>query len=213
MRVILTGFEPSWGIKKTPSGELAKLWAKEQMPVEAEVKSIVLPQIFGTSTKILCDAIAEFEPQIVFMFGATTKADPIRLERFAINVEHTVMGDNNRIPISDRPILKGGPSAYESTLPIDFLVSHLNNRNISAKTSYHAGTHTCNALLYGCMHYLSSKPDLNIVAGFIHVPFPNEFGVVGDEPWAVAGWTGIIQASVVLMQETINWYNHVFGAR
>jgi pyroglutamyl-peptidase len=211
IRILISGFEPTWGIKITPSGELAKLWGSEKMPVEAEIKTVVLPQLFDICTKILCDMIAEFQPHIVLMYGATQKNVPVRLERFAINIENSVMGGNDRLPVYDRPIIIGGPAAYESTLPLQYLVKHLNDRGIDTKISYDAGQHVCNSSFYGVLHYLSQHPEMNTIAGFSHISYPNEFGVIADESWSTASWAGIKQASVVLAQESINWYIKKYG--
>ena len=214
MRVLITGFEPTWGIKKTPSGELAKLWAGGELTVPGiEVQSMVLPQVFGKSAEIVIAEIQSFDPQAVLMFGATMKNDPLRLERFAINCEATVMGDNPRIPVSpDRSIIPGGPAAYEATLPVYWLMDHLNAIGVDTKVSYHAGTHTCNSIMYHVLHFLANKPHpMPVVAGFIHVPFPNEFGVVEDSLWTTASFEGIVQASVGLVQKVRDWYQDKFG--
>ena len=93
MRCIITGFEAQYGIKRTPSGELAELWQSGALEVPGvEVKSLVLPQLFSAH-EILCTEIAAFKPNIVLMFGATQKNDPVRLERFAINIADSTMGD------------------------------------------------------------------------------------------------------------------------
>jgi pyroglutamyl-peptidase len=214
MRVLITGFEPTWGIKKTPSGELAKLWANGDLTVPGiEVHSVVLPQIFGKSAEMTIAEIQTFDPQAVLMFGATMKNDPLRLERFAINCEASDMGDNTRIPVvPDRSIIQGGPAAYESTLPVYWLMDHLNALGLDTKVSYNAGTHTCNSLMYHVLHFLSTKPHpMPVIAGFVHVPFPNEFGVVEDSLWTTASFEGIVQASVGLVQKVRDWYQEKFG--
>ncbi len=214
MRVLITGFEPQWGIKKTPSGELAKLWANKELQIPGmEVLGMVLPQVFGKSAEMVIAEIQTFGPQAVLMFGATMANDPVRLERFAINVEYSVMGDNTRIPtVPDRSIIPGGPPAYESTLPIHWLVDHLNATGIDAKPSFHAGTHTCNSLMYHILHFLSTRQQpMPTIAGFIHVPFPNEFGVHEDALWTTATFEGIVQASVGLVQKVRDWYTDKFG--
>jgi pyroglutamyl-peptidase len=208
MKILVSGFEPIWGIKKTPSGELAKLWQSGDMPVShgAEVKSVILPQQFGLCTEIICNEIAAFQPNGIIMFGSTPKNDPIRLERFAINCERSPMGDNTRIPVKDRPVVPGGPSAYESTLPVYHLVDRLKAHGIEAKASYHAGTHVCNSILYGVMHWLTTTQQKQRVStGFVHVAFPNEFGVVEDELWDTASWPHLVQSSVVLLNELVAW--------
>jgi len=215
MRVLVSGFEPIWGIKRTPSGDLAKLWQSGEMPVPVgvEVKALLLPQVFGMCTNAVCDAISEFQPDAVVMFGATTKNDPVRLERFAINCERSPMGDNSKIPVRDRPVVAGGPSAYESTLPVYHLVDRLEAQGIAAKPSYFAGTHVCNSILYGVSHWLASRPiSKKPIIGFVHVAFPNEFGVVEDDLWDTETWPKLMRASVVLVEEIAAWLSSRPGA-
>jgi pyroglutamyl-peptidase len=213
LRALITGFEPIWGIKRTPSGELAKLWKDEALSVEnVEVRSLVLPQVFGQCTEMVCTEIDAWKPNIVLMYGATQHNDPLRLERFAINVERSAMGDNTRVPVKERPVIRGGPPAYESSLPIELLINNLNEVGVSSKASYHAGTHTCNSLLYGVMHWLANHPMPHpVTAGFLHVSFPNEFGVIEDELWSTANFQGIVRASVTLLEQLSHWYVSAHG--
>jgi len=215
MRAIICGFEPIWGIKKTPSGDFAKLWKDGSLFVEGvEVRGVVLPQIFGKSSEILAGEIATFQPHIVLMFGATQHNDPLRLERFAINVEKTPMGDNSRIPVQERPVVRGGPAAYEPTLPIHWLVQHLQEIGVESKVSYFAGTHTCNSLMYHTLHWLATHEMPHpVAAGFIHVPFPNEYGVIEDELWTTSTFEGIVKAGKALLEQTSLWYVQTHGAR
>jgi pyroglutamyl-peptidase len=214
VRVLLTGFEPIWGIRRSPSGDLAKLWGEKAVSIPGvEVKGLVLPQLYGKSTEILCTEIGAFKPHAVLMFGATQKNDPLRLERFAINVERSPMGDNSRIPVQDRPVVRGGPSAYEPTLPVEHLVETLNARGVSSKPSYSAGTHVCNSLMYGVLHHLMTVQQPHFVAaGFMHVSFPNDFGVIEDELWSTASFSGIVEASVALVGQVSQWYRSQPGA-
>ncbi len=212
MRALITGFEPIWGIKRTPSGDLAKLWQDGSLAINGlEVQSLILPQVFGRCTEITCQAIRSFNPNFILMFGATQKNDPIRLERFAVNVERTPMGDNTKIPVlPDRPVLRGGPAAYESTLPIHWLIQALETEGVSCKASYSAGTHTCNSLMYGVLHFLAMT-QIQAHAGFIHVPFPNEYGVIEDELWTTEPFDGIVKASLTLVEKMQLWFEQTYG--
>jgi pyroglutamyl-peptidase len=208
MRVLISGFEPSWGIRKTPSGELAKLWASGEISIEGvEVRSVVLPQVFGQSADMLWADVVAWKPHAILMFGAAQRNDPMRLERFAINIEKSPMGDNTRIPVRERPVVHSGPPAYECSLPIHWLVDRIVELGIDVKPSYHAGTHTCNSMFYHIMHRLSNHSVGHPVgAGFIHVSFPNEYGVIEDELWSTATFPGIVKASMALVDQVKNWY-------
>jgi pyroglutamyl-peptidase len=205
MRVLITGFDPIWGIKKTPSGDLAKLWQQSMISVPGvEVKALVLPQVFRQCTDIVISEIKAFRPQFVVMYGATKKNNPVRFERFGINCEMSVMGDNTKIPVEERQIVLDGPPAYGSTLPIDFLVECVNKSGVHATSSQFAGTHVCNSILYGVRHYIETNR-LDVKAGFIHMSFPNEYGVVEDGMWSTASFADLTRASLVTVKALKLW--------
>jgi pyrrolidone-carboxylate peptidase len=215
MRCLITGFEPIFGIKRTPSGSLAKIWSDGSISVPGvEVRSIVLRQIYEIAATDTCTEIVGFKPHIVIMYGATQHNDPIRFERFAINIRNTTMGDNNKIPIRDTPIVLGGQPAYESSWPCQILADQLSKEGSRAIVSYHAGTHVCNDQLYLVMKWLNEN-DIGhpVAAGFLHISFPNEFGVVEDENWETAGFTRIIDSSMKLVRIVSDWYISKYGNR
>jgi pyroglutamyl-peptidase len=207
MRCIITGFEAQYGIKRTPSGELAELWQSGALEVPGiEVKSLVLPQLFSAH-EILCTEIAAYKPHIVLMSGATQKNDPVRMERFAVNIIDSTMGDNSKIPTRDSKIVLNGPAAYESSLPCKFLADELTKIGVSAVASYHAGTHTCNCILYNVMHWLTNNNIGHpVAAGFTHYSFPDSFGVVEDRHWGTEDFQGVVNASLKLVELASKWY-------
>jgi pyroglutamyl-peptidase len=205
MKCIISGFEPIWGLKRTPSGDLAKLWDSQQIQVPGvEVRALVLPQLFRKSTEILISEIKSFKPDAVIMYGATKKNNPIRFERFAINSELSPMGDNSKIPVEERSVVEGGPAAYTSTLPIDYLIDSLSVNNIHAKSSQFAGTHVCNSIMYGVLHYLNSVKNPSI-AGFIHLSFPNEYGVSESPMWSTSNFAQLTKASTATVDALKSW--------
>jgi len=205
MKVLITGFEPLWGIKRTPSGDLANLWEKQEFSIPGiEVRGLVLPQLFRKCTEIACSEISNFKPDFVLMYGATKKNGPIRFERFAINVELSSMGDNSKIPVQERPIDLNGPTAYESTLPIDYLKDMVNEGGVSAKISQFAGTHVCNSVFYGVRRHIDLK-SLPTRAGFIHMTFPNEYGVFEDGTWNTMVFPELFKASVLTISALKTW--------
>ena len=75
----------------------------------------------------------------------------------------------------DTPIVRGGPAAYFSTLPLKAMLIALHRAGIAAEVSETAGTFVCNHVFYGLMHEMSKKPGAAgkrlARGGFIHVPF------------------------------------------
>ncbi len=178
MKLLLTGFQPGFGIKRTPSGEIVKLWQDGSLFIPGvDITTLVLPQLFDQAAELVINEINSFQPDVVLMLGATQGPDPVKFERFAINVMHTTGGDNSRIPIEDKPVLVGGPSAYESNFPFDGVINKLAEKHLYATKSFHAGTHVCNAVLYSVLHHVKTK-QLKTVVGFSHMRFPDDFGVI-----------------------------------
>ena len=64
-------------------------------------------------------------------------------------------------------------NAYFSTLPLDDIVLKLKQKNINVEISNTAGTYVCNNLFYHLMNYIEEN-NLNIKAGFVHVPLMDE---------------------------------------
>ena len=56
-----------------------------------------------------------------------------------------------------------------SSIPTRCIVRMIRKAGIPVRQSWFAGTYVCNALLYGVLDYIIDN-DLNIKAGFIHVP-------------------------------------------
>lgn len=201
MRILVSGFEPAFGIKRTPSGELASMLKNGDMSVPGlSISGIVLPQIFRESTKHLLSAAASFKPDAIVMLGATPKSDPFRLERFAINIENTQMGDNSQIPVHNRQIVFNGPAAYEASWDCQKLSDFMKENHTSSSISYHAGTHTCNSIFYEVMHYLTLRGMVGqIKAGFVHMPFPNEFGI-SEHKGSTSSMSDLVSGLLVLLQ-------------
>lgn len=207
MKLIITGFEPIWGIKKTPSGDLAKLWDSGSISVPGvEIKSIVLPQLFKKCTDILISEMDTFKPDAILMYGATKKNNPVRFERFALNVELSSMGDNSRIPVNERSVNINGPAAYYGNWPVDYIIKYLDANGVHAITSQFAGTHVCNSIYYGIMHHIVTN-NLPTVAGFIHMSFPNEYGVVEDGMWTTPSFGDLTKTSILTVKGLNAWFN------
>ena len=100
------------------------------------------------------------------MWGGRAEITP---ERVAIKIDDARIAHNaGALPV-DRPVVRGGPAAYWSTLPIKAIVAALRRRGIPAGVSQTAGTFVCNHVFYGLMHVL--RRERGVRGGFMHVPF------------------------------------------
>lgn len=175
--ILLTGFEPFGGASRNPSGEVALAWHGREV-AGARVIGAVLPCVFGAARRELVRLLRRHRPSVVLCLGVAAGRDAITPERVAINVDDARIPDNaGRQPV-DRPVVRGGPAAYWSTLPIKAMVAGLQARGVPAAVSQTAGTFLCNHVFYGLMHAVRRRRGVR--AGFVHVPAMRESSARGE---------------------------------
>jgi len=165
--VLVTGFEPFGGDTVNPAQEIARS-LHGRIIARRQVVSGLLPCVFGASRRELDRLLRVHRPELAICLGQAGGRADITPERVAINVDDARIADNAGAQPVDRPVIKGGPAAYWSTLPIKAIVAALREHRVPASVSQTAGTFVCNHVFYGLMHALRRKPGVR--AGFIHVP-------------------------------------------
>ncbi|EXU73539.1 pyroglutamyl-peptidase I [Erwinia mallotivora] len=173
--VLITAFEPFGGERINPSWE-AVSQLQERLVCGAKVIAKQLPCVFGDALTALYGAIDELQPEMVIAVGQAGGRTDITVERIAINVDDARIPDNAGNQPVDEPIVKGGPAAYFSTLPIKAIVEGIREAGIPASVSQTAGTYVCNHVMYGLLHYLAKHKN-KIRGGFIHIPYLPEQAV------------------------------------
>ena len=176
-RVLITGFTPFAGEKINPSYEAVKQLADEILGFEIIKKEIETS--FDTSIKQLDDYIETYTPSVIILVGQAGGAKNIRIERVAINIDDAPIKDNSGNQPEDKLIKDDGDNAYFATLPIKKIVQALMDDGIPAVVSNTAGTYVCNHLMYALLYKLHKK-NIQIPAGFIHVPYI--FSQIEDKP-------------------------------
>lgn len=196
--VLLTGFEPFDGERINPSGEIARQLHGTVIGGH-RVAGALLPCVFGAAITELKRQIRAAQPVLIICLGQAGGRADITPERVAINVDDARIPDNaGRQPV-DRPVVRGGPAAYWSTLPIKAIVQELRAKGIPAAVSQTAGTFVCNHAFYGLMHTLRGQKKVR--GGFIHVPFLPE--QTKDQPsLALEVMTAAIGAAVKVTLRT-----------
>jgi pyroglutamyl-peptidase len=168
MKALVTGFEPFGGEPVNPAIE-----AVQRLPARldtVEIRTAVLPAVFGRTIDALEDAIIASDPDIVLCVGQAGGRAALSLERVAINVDDARIPDNAGQQPIDRPVVPGGPAAYFATLPIKAAAAALREAGLPAIVSNTAGTFVCNHVFYGLMHLAASRR-LRLRGGFLHVPY------------------------------------------
>ncbi len=166
--VLLTGFEPFGGETINPSGEIARQ-LHGMVIARHQVVGALLPCVFGAAIAELKAQLRHTQPALIICLGQAGGRADITPERVAINVDDARLTDNAGGQPIDQAVIKQGPAAYWSTLPIKAIVAALRQRDLPASVSQTAGTFVCNHVFYGLMHQLRAQR--RVRGGFIHVPF------------------------------------------
>ncbi|MDR6985564.1 pyroglutamyl-peptidase [Paenarthrobacter nitroguajacolicus] len=167
--ILLTGFEPFGTDDLNPSW-LAVMRAREILQAEGlTVEAVELPCVFGESAAALDEAMDRISPDIVVSVGLAGGRERVSLERVAINCDDARIPDNKGQRPIDEEVVRGGPAAYFSSLPIKAALRNLQIAGIRGEVSQSAGTYVCNHVFYALMHRLASKPGVR--GGFVHVPY------------------------------------------
>jgi pyroglutamyl-peptidase len=167
-RVLVTGFERFGKEDSNPTDRLAKAFDGKSIG-KSKVVGRVLPVSYrrvGTSLRLILE---KEKPEVVVATGLWGGRTDMTVERIAVNVMDARIPDNDGFSPKDSPVVKGGPTAYLSTLPYARIVADMRREGVPATLSYSAGTFICNALLYHLLHY-GHRHDIPKLGGFLHVP-------------------------------------------
>lgn len=194
--ILLTGFEPFGGDEHNPSGEIARQLHGARIRGHV-VESALLPCVFGAATRELRAHLRRVRPSVVVALGLAGGRAEVTPERVAINIDDARIPDNAGRQPADRPVVKGGPAAYWSTLPVKAIVAALRARGIPASVSQTAGTFVCNHVFYSLMHEL--RRSRTVRAGFIHVPPVRGQGPAGQPALPL----GVLTDAVAVALDTV----------
>ena len=166
--LILTGFEPFRGERINPSWEVARSFDGDVIG-GMQIKSVRVPVGCARAARRITGAIVRYRPRAVIGLGEAGGRPAISLERIAINLadERGALAKSGDPGFT--PVVRGGPDAYFSRLPLSAIIRELDRREIPASVSLSAGVYACNALMYSALHYLRRKPTVPV--GFIHLPY------------------------------------------
>ncbi len=177
--VLLTGFAPFAGDRVNPSWQAACALDGKRI-AHHRVVAVELPTAFDEAPYALRRALRATNPRVAIAVGLAGGRDGISLERVAINVIDARIPDNAGTQPIDSPVVRNGPTAYFTTLPIKAALRALHKAGISAHVSQTAGTYVCNQIFYALMHAAKRRHGLR--AGFVHVPYLPEQAERNEAP-------------------------------
>jgi pyroglutamyl-peptidase len=168
--VLLTGFDPFGGDTINPSWEAVSRVHGETI-ADRRVITAQLPTTFAGAPKALRAALRRHAPDLVLCVGQAGGRAALSLERVAINVNDARIPDNAGAQPVDTRVVKRGPAAYFTSLPIKAMHADLRAAGIPAEISQTAGTFVCNQAFYVLMHALAGS---RVRGGFLHIPYVPE---------------------------------------
>ncbi|MEJ6400855.1 pyroglutamyl-peptidase I [Nicoliella lavandulae] len=167
MKILITGFSPFDNYDVNPSLEV--LNALPDRISDFDIIKVPVPTSFKQSSNKIVEAIKKYQPNAVLSIGQAGGRDAITPELVAINMDDARIADNDGFAPESESIHKDGENAYFSSLPVKQIAQRINNMGIKSRVSTTAGTFVCNHIMYESLYYISKK-NLNVIAGFIHVP-------------------------------------------
>ena len=140
-RVLITAFGP-YGHWLENSSWLALVELTRQLPAAPEITTRLYPvDLAVVSERLIQDLPGQ---DYAIHFGQAPGATSVQLEAIGINVGAASIHDLDQ----PQPLVREGPIAYQSQLPLAAWAGLLRDTGIPARVSYHAGTYLCNATLY-----------------------------------------------------------------
>jgi pyroglutamyl-peptidase len=173
MRVLLTGFEPFGGSTINPSQEVVRAIEAARglakWPARLELSTRILPVEARRGPATLLKAIDQIRPRAIVCLGESARAAAITIERIFINLADYSIADNAGTTLINKPIIRNGPAAYFSTLPVETLHKAVERSATPVQFSLSAGAFLCNHVAYAMLHHLR-RTRRSVPAGFVHLP-------------------------------------------
>ena len=169
--ILVCGFEPFGSEAINPSWEAVA--GLSDVIGEYRIHKLLLPVVFSEAAEIAIKCAEELSVDDVLCIGQAGGRDAITPEQVGINLRYAKIPDNKGNKPLDEEIIKGGPVAYFSTLPVRKMTEAITSSGIASSVSYSAGAYVCNDLLYTLLnHFDGTKTRV----GFIHIPYSHEQG-------------------------------------
>ena len=170
-RVLITGFDPFGGEQVNPSWEAVSR-LPEQVGEHVLCK-LQIPTVFGEAAQRILEKAETFQPDVIISVGLAGGRQAVTPERIGVNIRDARIPDNaGHQPVGEF-VVKEGPAAYFSTLPVLDMVKAMEKRGIPAAVSNSAGAFVCNDVLYTLLHHYAGT---SVRVGFVHVPRVPEQG-------------------------------------
>jgi pyroglutamyl-peptidase len=169
--ILITGFGPFPGAPFNPTGPLVLALARRRIPALRDVRRVA--HVFATSyaavDRELPALLARERPDIVLMFGLTTRRRHISIETRARNaVTRAVADASGQLPAAS-VIAVGARATLPLRAPAQRLLAAARAARMPAALSGDAGSYLCNYLCWRAGEAAERAGGPRLVA-FVHVP-------------------------------------------
>lgn len=166
--ILLTGFEPFGGSDINPSIQACREY--ENKVLEGYTVKVSEIPLRYKEIRTTIEQLIQHEQLLAVICTGQSSRYGISLERVAINIADVIKSTYNCGETPKNEILtKDAPAGYFSTLPLQHIKRDLEENRIPVNVSNSAGTYGCNQIFFHLMHFINNE-NLNISAGFVHVP-------------------------------------------
>lgn len=196
MKILLTGFETFGSHQVNPTIALVNELKKRRIE---EIECLILGVGYDVDGKNVVHKIEELKPDVVLSFGLAGGRFKVCFEAVAINVRNGQITDNQGNLYKHKKI-SNGPLAYESNINYVALADRIKDEDFTI--SYHAGTFICNDVYYQELEFIR-KNNLNILCGFVHIPFIEEISKKSPS----LKWNRVIELSMKIIDEILEVKN------
>lgn len=166
-RILVSGFEPFASVALNPSGDCVASLRAEGVG-GPETAWTVLPVTWSGAARVLTARADRVGAHGCLMFGVSSGARSLRVERTAYNLAASRVGDNAGVTLQGDPLRAGGPTALRPEgLDVASLAEVVRRGGGQVELSDDPGRYVCNALYYTM---LSTERPWSPYCVFVHVP-------------------------------------------
>ncbi|MFN3152834.1 hypothetical protein [Bremerella sp.] len=161
-RILITAFEPFLQYPTNASMQILCHWAEDTPGSErVAFTTEILPVDYSLAEPRLSDLHAD-SFDFSLHLGQSPRINDYQLEMVALNLK-----SDPATPTS--PLSPFGPTAFASRLPLEAWCRDLQEHDLPASVSFHAGTYLCNAIYYWSTEIYRQR-GLADRSLFVHVP-------------------------------------------
>lgn len=168
--MLLTGFGPFPGVSDNISARFARDLGhrlRGRYPT-CDIEVLQLETVWSRAADGLAASMHAGKPDLVLMFGVSSAARGLVIERHAVNACAPRMDAAGCLP--PQSTLDTSDAAFRrSSLPVDDILSALSDAACPVSQSDDAGRYLCNAVLFEALKTSEVMPSQPLV-GFIHLP-------------------------------------------